>query len=728
MLETEEEKLANRVVDSGASQISSVYRGADGGHALSFLAPVMRSGDAVAGVVIGRADADQAPMIRDVVKALQNTMGTGIGFVVDERNLVIAHPDPARILTPWVPNPQPDALLRPQAAYMETSPDGNQWLVYYRSVEGHPWKTVIQIPYETILALAARISTPFTIILLCMGFIAGVLIALFSAQLTRPLEALSVAATSIARGQLNTPVTVSGETEVGRLGTAFEMMRARLQKRLQELALLLNISRAVSANSDLQRNLEPILTGVLQAIPAISARIIRVSPTDAQPEREMSASRSGRPVWRKARGLSGPLLRLVQGRRTVKVHDTSLYPGCFSEGAGSAFGAPLLLKNRLVGLLLVEYKSPNDFEDSQLDFLITLAGQAAVVVENSRLFEAVESERQRLSAVVTSASDPIIGSDSNGAVLLINPAARRVLGLNSPDVVGQPITALGIESDLAEMLLRTSPEPDQPKEIALPNARTLSAIVSPIVNAQGEVLGRVAVMHDITHLKEIDAMKSNFLQLASHDLRSPLQTITGYTGLILGEGGLSTRQEEWIGKVGQGVQDMTKLITDLLDISKIEAGAEVNMANASIDDIIRDVAFSLKARAQMANLRLDMQIAAPLPPIRVDAALIRQAIANLVDNAIKYTPAGFVRIRAERHGGELIVSVQDSGLGIPLEAQERLFEKFYRVKTRETIRIRGSGLGLAIVKSIVELHRGRVWVESESNKGSTFFLALPISP
>jgi PAS domain S-box-containing protein len=730
VLEPEERRLATRVVDSSAPQTSSVYRRLDSHFTLSFLAPMIRAGDPIAGVIIGRADTIQAPMIRDIQKALQQTMDTGVGFVVDERGTIIVHPDPAMILTSWTPNAQPEHMLSSTpagAAFMETAADGSQWLVYYRTVAGASWKTVIKIPYETILNLAATISTPFTIILLFVGLIACALIPLLSARLTRPLEALSAAAALIAQGQVDVPVSVSGESEVGRLGAAFESMRVRLQKRLKELALLLNISRAVSANPNLERNLEPILAGALQATPAICARIILVSPVDSQPEREIAVQRSGRPVWRKVRGLSGPVLRLVQGRRSVKVRDTSVYPGCFSTTAASAFGVPLLMKNRLVGVLLAEYKTPEDFEPSELEFLTTLAGQAAVVIESSRLFEAVESERQRLSAILTSASDAIVGSDGAGAVLLINPAARQALGLNDTDVVGRPVADLGLQSELVDQLLSTSPEPQQPQEFTLPNKRTLAAIVSPVVNAEGDVLGRVAVMRDITHLKEIDAMKSDFVQSASHDLRGPLQVMNGYASIMLAEGGLTPQQQDWVDKIKLGINQMTELITALLDITKIEAGIDVNMVDISVHDIVQDVLMTLRGRALEKSLDLSAAVDRSLPLIHADPMLLRQAVANLVENAIKYTPAGFVRLRVDQHDGELIVSVQDSGLGIAPEAQGRLFEKFYRVKNRDTAKIFGTGLGLAFVKSIAELHHGRVWVKSEPHQGSTFYLALPLS-
>ncbi len=276
----------------------------------------------------------------------------------------------------------------------------------------------------------------------------------------------------------------------------------------------------------------------------------------------------------------------------------------------------------------------------------------------------------------------------------------------------------------------SSPEPLEPAEITeivLPNKQTLAAIVSPIVS--GDVLGRVAVMRDITHLKELDQMKSDFVQSASHELRNPLQVMSGYAGLLLEEGELDGRQREWVDQIRSGVHQMTELIDNLLDIPKIESGVDVNMVDTPVRKLIEDVVAAHQAHAREKDLDLSADLAPDLPSVQADATLVRQAVSNLVENAIKYTPSGFIRVRAAAHAerGELVISVRDSGLGIAEEAQGRLFQKFYRVKSRDTVNIFGTGLGLAIVKSIADLHHGRVWVESEPHEGSTFHLALPLS-
>jgi two-component system phosphate regulon sensor histidine kinase PhoR len=180
-----------------------------------------------------------------------------------------------------------------------------------------------------------------------------------------------------------------------------------------------------------------------------------------------------------------------------------------------------------------------------------------------------------------------------------------------------------------------------------------------------------------------------------------------------------------VDKIIKGIDQMSELIDDLLDIGRIEAGVGIEMAPCELGNLIRMVVMELHGRAEAKNLKLQLELPPTLPPIVGDEALIKRAVANLMDNAIKYTPEGSITVRVRERDSYLVVSVSDTGIGIAPADQMRLFEKFYRIKRRDTIRIKGTGLGLAIVKSIAERHHGKAWVESKLGEGSTFHLALP---
>jgi signal transduction histidine kinase len=190
-------------------------------------------------------------------------------------------------------------------------------------------------------------------------------------------------------------------------------------------------------------------------------------------------------------------------------------------------------------------------------------------------------------------------------------------------------------------------------------------------------------------------------------------------------GQLNPKQAEFNQKIMVGIEQMSELIEDLLDLNRIEAGVGLAREDCQIDDIINSAVSNLRNNATNKEIALTIQVASNLPTVSGDKTLLRQAISNLVDNAIKYTPNnGKVKVAAERRDQNIVIIVQDNGVGIAPSDQARLFEKFFRVKQREAPNVKGSGLGLAIVKSIIERHGGKIWVESRLGQGSTFYMAL----
>jgi signal transduction histidine kinase len=235
------------------------------------------------------------------------------------------------------------------------------------------------------------------------------------------------------------------------------------------------------------------------------------------------------------------------------------------------------------------------------------------------------------------------------------------------------------------------------------------------------------VLGDITHYKKLDKLKSDFVSTVSHDLRAPLTLMRGYGTMLTMVGELTDKQQEFVRKILGSVDHMAHLVDNLLDLGRIEAGIGLNLESVHIDEVIGEVVDSFRPHAANKQIVLEADLPDGLTPIEADPTLLRQAIANLVDNALKYTPqGGRVSVRARQHDGRQVVSVQDSGLGIAPADQVRLFEKFFRARRKEALREKGSGLGLAIVKSIAEQHGGRVSVESRLGVGSTFTLDLPV--
>ncbi len=294
-------------------------------------------------------------------------------------------------------------------------------------------------------------------------------------------------------------------------------------------------------------------------------------------------------------------------------------------------------------------------------------------------------------------------------------------------MVGRPVAEVLPNRDLARLIQDSRPGPAPASgEFQSPAGRTLYASVSPIISADGATLGRVCILRDVTHFKELDMMKSEFVATVSHDLRAPLTFMRGYATMLPMVGALTDKQREFADKIVIGIEQMTKLIDDLLDLGRVEAGVGLAKEPCQLDEIVHSLVDTLGPVAANKGLTLQTDVPRDLPLLSGDPILLRQAISNLVDNAIKYTPTGGqVRIQLTAENGLFRVAVSDTGVGIALADQAHLFEKFFRVKQRGSTQVKGSGLGLAIVKSIVERHGGRVWMESKLGQGSTFYMEVP---
>jgi signal transduction histidine kinase len=233
-------------------------------------------------------------------------------------------------------------------------------------------------------------------------------------------------------------------------------------------------------------------------------------------------------------------------------------------------------------------------------------------------------------------------------------------------------------------------------------------------------------------LKELDRMKSDFVSHVSHELRTPLTAIKGAVDLILREvtGPLTEKQIHYLTRVRSNTQHLASLINDLLDLSKIESrGIEVKSSRVSLSGILHEAVEALRPVAAEKVITLEATIGEPSILIWADRHKINQVLMNLIGNAIKFTPVqGRVTVSASRNGGESVqVSVSDTGPGIPPEEKEKIFAKFYRIAEVNGENPKGTGLGLAISKALVELHGGKIWVESEPSRGSTFLFTLPVS-
>ncbi len=333
-----------------------------------------------------------------------------------------------------------------------------------------------------------------------------------------------------------------------------------------------------------------------------------------------------------------------------------------------------------------------------------------------------EAERSRLETVFNSINDSVMILDEDNIVMLVNPAMCRTFGLNAQDAIGMPVLDVLTQPDLLELI-------KQPQvrnvmryhEVNFPDGRVGNAQLTPIYE-----VGFALTMHDITDLKEVDRVRSEFIHTVSHDLRSPLTSVIGYTELVERAGSLNDNQHEFLKRIQESVQHITSLINDLLELGSIEAGLDTRREFVQVDGILNYTLEMLQGQIKAKHIKVQTEIIPALPVLRANPVRLRQVLDNVVGNAIKYShDQGDVNISMRAEDEQIIIQVSDNGPGIPAKDQAHIFDKFYRGSNISSHA--GSGLGLAIVKSIVEAHQGRMWVESTVGKGSSFFIILPVT-
>jgi len=342
--------------------------------------------------------------------------------------------------------------------------------------------------------------------------------------------------------------------------------------------------------------------------------------------------------------------------------------------------------------------------------------------------------QQTTEAAIDSLYDPVIITDSEGCVTKLNPAAEEIFGSEKESTgkhVGELARDERIVVAVAEALESQRPVAGEGMSSVLPLAvdgskRAFRLRTTPMRDNGKHLLGAVTILEDITHLREIDRLKSEFIATASHELRTPLTSVQMGVHLLLegALGELTDQQNEVLQACRQDCERLDKLMRDLLDLSRIEAGeSRPQLATISARDLLTTAVKELRPQVEVKGLALIVNAPVELPLVSADRLQIERVISNLVINALRHTERGEIKISAEQRDSNVAVSVCDTGSGIPGEYLPHIFDKFVQVPDAPT---GGAGLGLTISKSIVEAHGGQISVQSEVGRGTTFTFTLPL--
>ena len=681
------------------------------------------------GVLVGLVDLESNPFTQPILSDLQSINESGgVGYLLDEQGRVLYSSDESLYGVFF-----PSFDLRHEEVFSkQTTADGIRQLVYIRSALGRPWTVMLTIPAVKAQQLALDLAAPLSGVVLLIALVTMAVMYFGLSSVADSLHVLTIEADRITKGELDHPLRMTPRVdEVGQLRRAFEKMRRSLKNRMVELNRLLTVSQGVASSLEMADAVDTILTSALE-IGAGSARIVLdadVLPEGFSESKEMTSIGRGEDTEIFAY-LDSQILEMARNRSPVMFSNPARMPQLDLDGDHPVPGAILIValqrEQQYYGAIWLAYLEPHTFIDSEVRYIVTMAGQAALAATNSSLFGRAEIGRKRLAAILASTPDPILVLDQQGRLLLTNPVAAELLKIEEDYGIGERIEKITDQMELIE-LLNSSPGGRTSKEIKLGDGRIFLATASPVHSGEHQ-LGRVCVLRDISQLKEMDELKSDFVATVSHDLRSPLTLMRGYATMLEMVGELNDQQQNYVHKIITGVESMSHLVQNLLDLGRIEAEVGLKLDMISAPDIISEVIDSFKIRASQKKIKLHLSTPnQTIPFIDADKALLQQALRNLVDNAINFNSQnGEVWVRYSMEDGRIIFEVEDNGIGISPVDQQRLFEKFYRVENREKDKQGGTGLGLAIVKSIAERHGGDAWIKSELGSGSTFYLAIPI--
>ncbi len=401
---------------------------------------------------------------------------------------------------------------------------------------------------------------------------------------------------------------------------------------------------------------------------------------------------------------------------------------------------PLTFEERLLGVIYLFRSGSVAFTANDRAVLTSFADQAAIAVRNAQLYQQVIAEKQQLDAIIQHSADGIMILDPDLRIQVFNRALSQMTGWPAEAAIGRPCyEVLALEQASGPNLCGADPAearfPDgQPLTVegllSRPGGSRIAVSVtySPLYDEEDRLAQVIANVVDITRFREAEEMKSTFISIISHELKTPVALIKGYANTLAREDAHwdSATLREGLQIISEESDRLNALINNLLDASRIQAGAfRLEIGDVMLPQLAARVVEGF--RVQTTNHRFVLDFPADFPCVSGDEERLRQVLNNLVSNAIKYSPAGGeIRIGGWADRTRVTVYVADQGIGIPLEEQGKLFQRFYRVDSSLRRSTQGAGLGLYLCKSIVEAHGGQIWLRSEPGKGTTVFFTLPL--
>jgi signal transduction histidine kinase len=524
--------------------------------------------------------------------------------------------------------------------------------------------------------------------------------------------------------------------------------------RVRQRDYLLEISRAITAQLDLAAVLRLVLEATVEMVAGQAALIVL-------------RQEDGTFAVRASFGLPEPILELLSplwvdlpegGEQNWRTADLERRLAVASAAAGIALrqvvALPMSAGDETVGAIFVFRRWGSRFSANDRQMLASFANQAAIAVHNAQLYEQVSREKRRLDAIIEYSADGVMILDASHRIQVFNRALAALTGWTAADAVGREHEEVirwahidtGVDLVTAEaggwplthhwaQYRPGSAASDKPQTLYVEgdlrrrDGSTVSVGITyaPLIARDGRLVNIIVDVHDITRFREAEELKSTFISVISHELKTPVSLIKGYAGTLRREDASWDKQtvRESLAVIEEESDRLNELIDNLLDASRLQAGAlTLSFGDVVLEALCRSVVG--KFRSQAEKHQFVIEFPPHFPAVRGDEARLEQVLSNLLTNAIKYSPSGgVIRATGRVLPDEVVVTVSDQGIGIAPAEQTRVFDAFYRVDDAPTRRTQGTGLGLYLAKAVVEAHGGHIWVESDPGRGAAFSFSLP---
>ena len=530
-----------------------------------------------------------------------------------------------------------------------------------------------------------------------------------------------------------------GAAEVSLTGFP-EGLEAKIKERTHELSVLYEFSNAISYTLDYQQLLKLVMESLFKIVDydicvslLFDKNVANVTVKPSYPESAKFIEEAKNAIVASTSMLTGEDIKRKHLTNFLipSVIDIKPKEGREFDKLRSSFNVPFIVQGKTVGMINVSSCRENVFGEEEIKLISTIINQASTAIE--RLRAVITAEKSKMESMVEGMTEGVIMLDEQGEIVVFNPQAKEMLGFGPKEeitggLLNEKMKAFKLDEAFEEC---KNTKHLITKEIAIvkDDPSVLRCDITPVKDIKEEVTGIVAILRDITKEKEVDKMKTEFISTVSHELRTPLTTMREFISIISDEipGKLSKEQRDYVDIIRSNIDRLARLINDLLDISKIESGKiELKKTFITLPNLVKNVIAALKPKASHKHIELKLSCQAFMSRVYIDTDRIVQVFTNLIENAIKFTPErGKVTVKIINKEKELECSVADTGAGIAPENLSKVFGRFQQFGRIAGPGAKGTGLGLAIAKELVEMHNGRIWVESELGRSTTFLFTLP---